>query len=160
MAVYSVFEPPERGNDAVGHAEQFAFVRDGFSFPAFFFGPIWMAWHQLWLVLIAYLGLIIALALGMWAFAASGDVRALTGLLVSLLIGLEAASLQRWTLMRQGFHDRGIVVADDPEAAERRFFAAWLPQQVRYSVPPSAPRLRTLPGPEVVGLFPTPGAKT
>jgi Protein of unknown function (DUF2628) len=60
MAVYSVFEPPERGGDATEHAGEFVFVRDGFSFPAFLFGPLWMLWHRLWLVVIGY---IIAVAL-------------------------------------------------------------------------------------------------
>ena len=51
--VYSVFEPPERGGDAADHMERFMFVRDGFSFAAFLFGPLWFLWHRLWLALLA-----------------------------------------------------------------------------------------------------------
>ena len=158
MAVYSVFEPPERGNDAAGHAEQFAFVRDGFSVAAFFLGPIWMVWHRLWLVLVGYVGIVVVLAIAMQTIRANHDVGALAGLMVSVLVGLEAVSLRRWTLMRRGFRDRGIVVANDPEGAERRFFAAWLPHQTPDPAP--APRLRPASATEVVGLFPGPGVRT
>src|SRR5216684_3389140 len=99
MAVYSVFEPPERSNDAADDAERFAFVRDGFSWAAF--------------------------AFGMYVDGFDGGVEGWAWFLFAVLVGLEASSLRRWTLTRRGWNDLGIVVADDLEAAERRFFAAW-----------------------------------
>jgi hypothetical protein len=167
MAVYSVFEPPERSNDAAVDAERFAFVRDGFSFAAFLFGPIWMLWHRMWIVFVGYLGAGVLLAAAFHLIAASGGARSLAGLLLSVLVGLEAASLRRWTLIARGWRDQGIVVADDLEAAERRFFAAWVPPVRNHSMqppPPSspplppAPKLRMPAGDDVIGLFPEPGA--
>jgi hypothetical protein len=156
MAVYSVFEPPERSNDAADDAERFKFVRDGFSWAAFVFGPIWMLWHRLWLVLICYIGVACALVIG-FHFVGAHGVRPWVGILIALLIGLEAASLRRWTLMRRGWNDLGVVAADDLEAAERRFFTAWVPGSRDRSLP-SAARLRMPSGNDVIGLFPRPGA--
>ena len=162
MPVYSVFEPPERNNDVADHAERFAFVRDGFAVAAFVFGPIWMLWHRLWLVLLGYVGAVAALAIGMHLNGFHAGVKIWAWLLFALLVGLEASSLQRWTLMRRGWKDLGIVVADDLQAAERRFFAAWIPNArdsaSRDRPLPPAARLRMPQGNDVVGLFPEPGA--
>jgi hypothetical protein len=157
MAVYSVFEPPERNSDAADHAERFTFVRDGFSWTAFMFGPVWMLWHRLWLVLIGYVGVIVVLALALRLIGVDDGVHAWAAFLIALLVGLEAASLRRWTLARRGWHDLGIVVADDLEAAERRFFGAWVPN-IREQARPAAASLRMPSGSAVIGLFPEPGA--
>ena len=44
-------------------------------------------------------------------------------------MGFEAASLQRWTLSRRNWRQLDIVVADDEESAERRFFDRWTARQ-------------------------------
>ena len=91
-------------------------------------------------------------------------------ILLSLLIGFEAASLRRRKLARRGWTPVGLVVGDDLESAERRFFDAWFKDDAvepaaivgpRSSVPPPT----TLPNrqaasstPTIVGLFPEPGA--
>ena len=44
MAVYTVHEPPPReGEAARATPTRFVFVRDGFYFWAFLFGPLWMS---------------------------------------------------------------------------------------------------------------------
>ena len=48
------------------------------------------------------------------------------GLLIALLVGLEAGTLRRFTLTRRGWKNVGVVSGDDLEDAERRFFDAWL----------------------------------
>ena len=165
MAVYSVFEPPERGNGTVVNAERFAFVRDGFSFAAFVFGPLWMLWHRLWLVFVGYLGVGIFLAGAFHVLGTPGGARSLAGLLLSILVGLEASTLRRWTLIARGWRDHGIVVGDDLEAAERRFFSAWVPATRDHATQPPtqpplppAPKLRMPADNDVIGLFPQPGA--
>jgi Protein of unknown function (DUF2628) len=160
MAVYSVFEPPERGGDATEHAGEFVFVRDGFSFPAFLFGPLWMLWHRLWLVVIGYIIAVALLEIAIRLAGGGAGVESSAALLFAVLVGLEAASLQRWTLTWRAWRDRGIVVADDLEAAERRFFAAWVGSVGQQTSPPlpTPPRLRLPAGNDVIGLFPQPGA--
>jgi hypothetical protein len=159
MAVYTVHEPPRRDNDTLAHTERFAFVRDGFSWPAFLFGPLWMLRHRLWLAFICYL--LAAFALGAAARAAgAGDWVIGVSLLVALLIGFEASTLRRYGLARRGWTTVGVVVGDDLESAERRFFDAWAAGGVPRPTPApaSGPAVPTPSGP-IIGLFPEPGTR-
>src|SRR5262249_57475782 len=63
MAVYTVHEPPLKRDELAVDPDRFVFVRDGFSFWAFLFGPLWMLRHRMWLVLLGYVIVLIALAL-------------------------------------------------------------------------------------------------
>ncbi len=96
-------------------------------------------------------------------------------LLIALLMGFEAASLQRWTLSRRNWRQLDIVVADDEESAERRFFDRWTAQPARprqrsiggrsrraaadprYSGPAVLKPPPPLPQGDIIGLFPEPG---
>jgi hypothetical protein len=97
----------------------------------------------------------------------------LAEVLIALLMGFEAASLQRWTLSRRNWRQLDIVVADDEEAAERRFFDRWTakrrglsndqPSVDRGGPPPTRdipgqPFSKPPPSDEIIGLFPQPGA--
>jgi hypothetical protein len=161
MTVYTVHEPPPHKDETATNPDRFAFVRDGFYFWAFLFGPLWMLWRRLWLVTVLYLVVIAALETGLWAMNAPGSAHFVVGFLLALLIGFEAGSLRRWTFTRRGWKNLGVVVADDLESAERRFFAAWSPSA-------SGPTARTpfqphtLPKSDdssIIGLFPQPGAR-
>ena len=125
MAVYTVHEPPPRGASAPD-PERFVFVRDGFSFSALLFGPLWMLRHRMWLVLLGYVLLVGGLDWALRQAQASALLTASVNALFALLIGIEAATLRRFTLARRGFANIGIVVGDDLELAERRFFDAWI----------------------------------
>ena len=136
MAVYTVHQPPQRGA-ATPDPERFVFVRDGFSFWALLLGPIWMLWHRMWVVLLGY-GLVVAV-LG-WVLRAThvpASVALLVSALLALLIGFEAATLRRLTLARRGFANVGVVVGDDLELAERRFFDAWIRRRPGEGAPPA-----------------------
>jgi hypothetical protein len=124
MAVYTVHEPPPRRYETEADPERFTFVRDGFSFWAFLLGPLWMIWHRMWLVLLGYVVTIAALT-GLVRLLNLSDLVAFTiALLLALLIGFEAATLRRFTLARRHWHNVGVIVGDDVELAERRFFDA------------------------------------
>ena len=61
---------------------------------------------------------------------------------MALLIGFEAGTLRRFTLRRRGYRNIGIVVGDDLELAERRFFDAWVRQDATAApAPGGAPAL-------------------
>src|ERR1041385_4566530 len=113
MAVYTVHEPPRRGADVLAHTQRFVFVRDGFSWAAFLFGPLWMLRHRLWLVLVGYAVVVSGLVLGMRAVGTSGGSRVLAYALLALLIGIEASTLRRWTLARRGWIGLAVVLGDD-----------------------------------------------
>jgi len=173
MPVYTVHAP------VMSHAkgretDRFAFVRDGFHFWATLLTPVWLLWHRLWLALIGWIILTLAMDIGMASLGAGRTAIFAANILVALLMGFEAASLRRWTLSRRKWRQLDIVVADDEEQAERRFFDRWTAKQRALSNDQSAvdrgapPPTRDVPGQpfskpppapsnEIIGLFPEPG---
>ena len=167
MSVYTVHEPPLRAGAAASDVERFAFVRDGFSWWAFLFAPLWMLRHRMWLVFVCSAVISGGLATLVRIFGVPAAVVGLIGLLISLLVGLEAGTLRRFTLDGRGWKNLGVVSGDDREDAERRFFDAWLqrknsPSSVPHTPMPgpaaAAPNRRGSLGSDAIGLFPEPGA--
>ncbi|GAB1717753.1 MAG: hypothetical protein NTAFB05_27950 [Nitrobacter sp.] len=168
MPVYTVHAPSADG-DIRGATDRFVFVRDGFSFWAFVFGPLWLLYQRLWLAFAGYMMLSIVVEVMLSLLRASGGIRFAVMAVIALLMGLEAVSLRRWTLSRRKWRQLGVVVADDREAAERRFFDRWTtmrgldfdPTTVDRGAPPptrNGPRQPPqLPRGDIVGLFPQPG---
>ena len=161
MPIYTVHEPPAKAGEDSPDPARFAFVRDGFSFWAFLLTGLWMAWHRLWLVLIGYIAVSIALPTLVYLSVGPGSVMLATGFLLSLLVGFEAATLRRFTLARRGWKTAGIVVGEDAEAAERRFFDVWITGNGGRPAAPAGMMLprRASEASEVIGLFPAPGAQ-
>jgi len=172
MSVYTVYEPPLRAAEAAPNPERFVFVRDGFSFWAFLLAPLWMLWHRLWLVLLIYI--VVAVGLDSAAYYAGIDAAgvSLIELCIAVLIGFEASTLRRFTLARRGFENVGVVAGDTIEAAEQRFFDAWVGSAREKSTaravapgrvaPPALPPLTPSPvppSPGIIGLFPEPGGQ-
>ena len=173
MPVYTV-HAPVMTNAGIAAADRFAFVRDGFHFWAALAGVVWLAWHRLWLALIGWIVLTMAMEIGLIRLGAGTTAILLADVLVAVLMGFEAASLRRWTLSRRNWRQLDIVVADDEETAERRFFDRWTAKQ-RANVNDQAaidrggpPPTRDVPGQpfsrppplprsEIIGLFPEPG---
>jgi Protein of unknown function (DUF2628) len=166
MSVYTVYEPPPRATDARTDPARFAFIRDGFYCWAFLLTPFWMARHRLWLVLVLFLIFSAVIGAVLKIAGAPASAFVVIGFLISLLAGLEAGTLRRFTLARCRWRAVGIVIGDDLEDAERRFFDAWVrqapppkvapakqPEMLSYAPPPRSPE-----APGVIGLFPEPGA--
>jgi hypothetical protein len=129
--------------------------------------------RRLWLALLGYLVLTGALLGALVAAGASRSAVFLCVFLLHLLVGLEAATLRRWTLARRGWQSVGVVVGDDRDSAERRFFTARMQVPERRATPHAPPVAETgseptvrpsaFPargsgsGDDVIGLFPQPG---
>ena len=148
MAVYTVHEPPlrKRKRETETDPMRFAFVRDGFSFWAFLLGPLWMLRHRLWLVLIGYLVVAVGLAVGLrWLGACRRHRLPWSACCLRCWSGSRPSTLRRWTLARRGWHSLGVVVADDVELAERRFFDAWTGQAPVPAQEPASRRRRSRP---------------
>jgi Protein of unknown function (DUF2628) len=172
MPVYTVHAPVTTNAD-LRATDRFTFVRDGFHFWAAVLGVVWLAWHRLWLALIGWIILMIAVDVAMVRLGVGGTAILLVDLLLALLLGFEAASLKRWTYSRRNWRQLDIVVADDEEAAERRFFDRWTAKQRvndqsavdRGGPPPTRDipgqpfsKPPPLPHSDIIGLFPEPGA--
>ena len=162
MAIYTVFKPPARDTDSVDHAERFTFVRDGFSWPAFLFSPLWMLRYRLILELIAWVLLIAAVVVLARQLPMSSATTWTLFVLIALLIGFEASTLRQWALRRRRWLELGIVAADDVEGAERRFFDHWTASGAAVTVTSPGGRYpaagaRAPGNPDVIGSFPQPG---
>jgi hypothetical protein len=172
MPVYTVHAPVTNGADLTA-TDKFAFVRDGFHFWAAVAGVIWLAWHRLWLALIGCIVLMLAVNAGLGALRVGSGAILLIDVVLALLLGFEAASLRRWTLSRRKWRMLDVIVADDEESAERRFFDRWTARNRvtsdsysvdRGSPPPTRsvagqPFSKPPPIPQggIIGLFPEPG---
>ncbi len=159
MPVYTVHEPLRRTDDTIAHTARFVFVRDGFHVWAFLLTPLWMLRYRMWLELIAYVLVVgvIAFALRRLGITGAGFSVAF---LIALLVGIEASSLRRWKLARRGFENLGVVVGDDIEEAERRFFRGWVAPSRPAAAAPSQPAMRQPESSsDIIGLFPQPGTR-
>jgi hypothetical protein len=168
MAVYTVHQPPLKKYEAAPDPERFAFVRDGFSFWAFLFGPLWMLRHRMWLVLLGYIVIVVAMHVGLRFVGASNGGTFFASFMLALLVGMEAGTLRRFTFGRRRWRNVGTIVGGDRETVERRFFDSWVRGETLSPIPATA----TAPGttaapasratsatPDVIGLFPQqPGA--
>ena len=173
MPVYTVHAPVASGADLAA-ADKFVFVRDGFHFWAALASVIWLVWHRLWLALIGWVALAVGIGFALGALGAGSRAILFADIMIAILTGFEAATLQRWTLSRRKWRQLDIVVADNEEAAERRFFDRWTARQRglsndQWAVDRGAPPpTRHIPGmafskppplPQggIIGLFPEPG---
>ncbi len=166
MAIFTVHQPPLKRDEARRGPDRFRFVRDGFYFWAFVFGPIWMLYRRLWLALIGYIVVAALVHLGLFFLSAPPEAMFAVQFLLSILVGLEAGTLRRWTLQRRGWRGLGIVVAHRAQEAERRFFDTWeggdlVPPLSEPFIPAGTvpvTRRRDLSN-DIVGLFPEPRAQ-
>jgi Protein of unknown function (DUF2628) len=157
MTIYAVLAPPPLDGSTRQTPERFVFVKEGFSWLAFFVTIPWLIWRRMWLVLVVYL--LLTAALLPLAEMTASPVSAAIFILFGILVGLEANNLRRWTLERRGYRFVGAAVGDSMVEAEYRFFAAWMAAEVANSTQrPAMPRLLARPrttGGEIVGLFPS-----
>lgn len=101
-----------------------ALVKDGFSWPAAIFGFLWALVLGAWDVALVLLALQIVAGLALPMLIGDGAALSVAQLGVSVLIGLVANELRRWSLDRHGMHEEAIVTAHDKEEAERRYLDA------------------------------------
>jgi Protein of unknown function (DUF2628) len=153
MQTYTVHEGPTPASDRVARAEALRFIKDGFAFPAFVAGPIWLLANKLWLGAIGYVA-VAALILAAHEWLGLAMLPAIAaGIGLHLLIGFEADTIERANLEQQGWSSIGSVCGTSSLDCERRFIETWLPGQpilAGKTVPHSAPAPIAPSGPAVV----------
>lgn len=162
MPAFAVLEPPEYQHPAIEHADRLLFLPERFNLGAFLFGPLWMTWRRQWVVLVVYLLGVALIGYGLRIVGIGWPAVALVFGLIHLLVGLEATTLLRWTRVRHGWRECGMVIADDLDMAEQRFFDNHVGFGAAKPVPMLAlgqlPDSQVEPSPpDIVGLFPEPG---
>ncbi|MEM7291740.1 MAG: DUF2628 domain-containing protein [Pseudomonadota bacterium] len=117
MAMYSAYLPPDENRR--GLSERFRLLRDAKAPLALIFPPLWLAWHGLWLELLAYA--VAALAIGMLAFWQPSPAFLYLSGLPGLYLLLEGNELIRRKYERSGWNFAGVVEGQTQEEAEIRF---------------------------------------
>ncbi|MCA0422443.1 MAG: DUF2628 domain-containing protein [Proteobacteria bacterium] len=157
MQVYTVHRA-KRG----ATPEAVEFVPDGFSYGAFVFGPFWLAYRRLWLVLAIVL-MAIAIITGIeYAAGLNPAIGGALSLLTGLFLGLEGNQLVRWTLERNGRPALAVVTGKNLDEAEFRYFSEIGGTPSGTSYPAGLPRTAIsgdAGGGPVLGLFPSPGGR-
>ena len=146
MLTFTVHEPPDPPADRIDRAESLVFVKDGFSWIAALFSPIWLLVHRLWWPLLGYVVLSGLLELVRWSAIVDPGWVMLAGIALHLLIGFEADTLRRSALDRRGWQILGSVSGRNAAECERRFYEGWLPTQ---------PVIAPVSGPPPLGGAPT-----
>ena len=163
MAIFTVhMKPAQIGiEDRSKPALDAVFLKDGFSWAAFLFAPLWLLLNRLWFGFVIYLGVVALLSLlAGWLHIPPPALSAIM-LLVNLALGFEARNLQRDRLARKGFSTINVVQGTKLDDAERRFFASWKDETVlQRPFPqrdlPEAGQPRAAKD-DIVGLFPEKG---
>lgn len=83
-------------------------VREGFSWGALFFGPLWLAAHRSWIPA----ALTLATTILIIALATDGVAAALLTALI-VLLGLSGNDLRRWSLDHRGYLLAQVIAARD-----------------------------------------------
>lgn len=119
MRVYTVHVPPlsRRDHDPV-------LVKEGFSWPAFLFGPLWAFAHRMWLIAVALVVLVLALGLALDALGVADVVETVISFAVAVLIGAHGNDWRRRALIRRGYRDAGVVAARSLDEALARYLDA------------------------------------
>ena len=165
MQYYSVYETDPSPANLVERADKLAFVKDGFSLTAFFFGALWLIYQRMWIELVVYVAVFSALE---WAAAANQKAAGMLGIAMfglTVLFALEASDLRIAMLRRRGYKFAGVAIGRDRSSAELSFFRSWLPLQGAAAEEPErapiAASVSQTPKPllrserdEVIGSFP------
>jgi len=162
MIVYTVHEPGHPSHSLEERTDSVVFIREGFTWWGFLFGPLWLLYNALWLELLFALLLGAGVAGGLTELGLKDQAAGIANLLLMLIIGFEGNGLRRWRLERNGYSYLASVAANGLEEGERRFFDAWLPSLTGKNAKPAPkPVLDIAPnswgdwtGPGAVGTLP------
>ena len=129
VITFTVHESPDPPADRHDRADRLVLVRDGFTYAAAAFTPLWLLLKQQWLAFVIYVGVFAAVVLVLVAADMPPQWYLLASSALHLLVGFEADSIQRWTLSRRGYTMIGTVSGRNQMECERQFLDSWLPQQ-------------------------------
>jgi hypothetical protein len=148
MRVYTVHVPPfsHREIDPV-------LIKEGFSWPAFLFGPLWMLIHRLWLAFVVLVVVTLILGVAADAFGLGEIPQAIVSLAIAVLVGAHGNDMRRHGLARRGYRDAGVVAARNLDEAIHRFVDAEAPVHRSAQTRPRATSVPVAPPPMPISGF-------
>lgn len=116
--IYTAYEKPE----ALEPTDRVELVREGFAFWAFAFHVFWLLSKRLWLAAIAFAALFGAVTYGSMELGLPTLAVSVLQMLLQLGLAFLAYDLQRAKLAHHGYRFAGVIVAESPLMAERRYY--------------------------------------
>jgi hypothetical protein len=120
MKIYSVYQDP----GALSPDRDATAIKEGFCWPAFFFGPLWALWHRMWFAALGLLAVLVLAELAADLIGADPLSASAITLGVMTLVGFVANDARGQTLRARGWRQAGIAAGRDREGALLRFFDA------------------------------------
>ncbi len=121
MRFYMVFSEPQK-------AEPPILLRDGPSFAAPFFGPLWLMWHGMWLATALYLCVATLPFLCFYYITPAGDILgSLLSFTTLFALALEGNHIRAWHLKRKGRICEAVIAARSRDAALLRYWESLSP---------------------------------
>jgi hypothetical protein len=96
-------------------------IKEGFCWPAFFFGPFWALYHRMWFVCLGILSVTILLAVVEAILHVDPMTYGAISIGIAALIGFHGNDWRRTALDARGWNMGGLSAAADTDAAFRRF---------------------------------------
>jgi len=96
-------------------------IKEGFCWPAFFFGPVWALWHRMWFACLGLLSVLIALGIAETILRLDPMTYSAVMFGVAGIIGFSGNDWRRNALTARGWQTAGLSAAPDRDLALRRF---------------------------------------
>ena len=116
--IFSVYEKPEASEPT----DRVVLLRDGFCVWAFLFNLLWLLANRMWAVALGYIVISIGIIELGDALGWNEAITAIVQLGLQVILGFNAYDLQGWTLTRRSFRFAGVLAAETPLQAQRRYY--------------------------------------
>ena len=127
MRLYAVYErhveTKTKGRSRNTPEDSYVLVKEGFCWPALFFGPLWAIANGMWVIFLLLIAAFAGIAVAPDLFG-GGEFPFWLCCGFMGLLGLFGNDLRQWSLGRAGYELVSIVSGTDQIDAERRLFAA------------------------------------
>jgi hypothetical protein len=127
MSVYTVHERAMPSLIPGKRAEDLVFVKEGFSWLAFFIGGFWLLLRGLWLEFLIFMALAVVTGTILLGIGLPAEHVQTLLMFFNIVLGFHFYDLQRWKLERRDFKIAGVVTGAGLHECEQRFYARWLP---------------------------------
>ena len=124
MRIYTIYESNNKVPSAVP-------IKEGFNWFAFIFSLPWALLNSLWLVALMVLVINFFLMWLLIVFGGNYVAQTIAFFGLALTIGWMANDLKRSNLIKRGYKEETILLADSKESAILRFFAMKHPQNIK-----------------------------
>ena len=116
--IYNAFEKPE----APEPTDRVVLLKEGFTFWAFILGAIWLLAKRQWVLFLGFVVVASVLCIAGQLFDLPNAAVALVLAWLQLMLGYHVNDLRAWRLKRRGYRFAGVIAAESPMHAQRRYF--------------------------------------